>query len=152
MKKIAILFLIIGSFNLSGVPKASDTICWQMAKQAFDETNIFRAKKKLPKVAWSQALANIAREHSINMALHKVEFGHHGFNKRLDKLPLKARAASENVYMSDHMLNVPHLAVVSWVKSPGHLKNLIGDYKYCGIGVYKNKEGFWYFTQIFASF
>lgn len=129
---------------------ASNTVCQNLSKKALQMTNAFRAKKRLPRLVWHPALAEIARKHSGTMANHIIEFGHEGFQERLQHLPLKT--AAENVYMSNHeQAEVARAAVNGWITSPGHLKNLVGQYTHCGIGVYKNAEGFWYFTQIFAT-
>ena len=42
------------------------------------------------------------------------------------------------------------VAVDGWIHSPGHCKNLLSDQYYCGIGVYKNKRGEYYLTQLFG--
>ncbi|MEB3337507.1 MAG: hypothetical protein VKJ46_08605 [Leptolyngbyaceae bacterium] len=35
------------------------------------------------------------------------------------------------------------------MKSPGHLKNIKGQYNLTGIGIAKDSQGKYYFTQIF---
>jgi uncharacterized protein YkwD len=40
-------------------------------------------------------------------------------------------------------------AVQGWLKSPGHYKNIVGDFDMSGIGVTKNAKGEYYLTQIF---
>lgn len=115
-----------------------------------DETNQFRSKKGLPKFAWNQKIAEIARKHSMDMALKRVEFGHDGFDERMNNFPGHSTAAAENVFMGNYKNDIATIAVDSWIKSPGHLKNLMGKYNVCGIGVYQNSEGYWYFTQLFA--
>jgi hypothetical protein len=42
------------------------------------------------------------------------------------------------------------VAVDGWIDSPGHRANLLADHTFCGIGVYKNAQGAWYLTQMFA--
>jgi uncharacterized protein YkwD len=42
-------------------------------------------------------------------------------------------------------------AVNLWLKSPGHRKNIEGNYKYTGIGVARDRKSELYFTQIFAN-
>lgn len=46
---------------------------------------------------------------------------------------------------------VAKVAVNGWIESPGHCKNLLGNFTYCGIGVYMNHEGKYYLTQLFGS-
>ncbi len=38
-----------------------------------------------------------------------------------------------------------------WIQSPGHRKNLLANSVWCGIGVYRNSEGAFYLTHLFAS-
>lgn len=41
--------------------------------------------------------------------------------------------------------------VDGWYKSPGHYKNMMGDYEYIGVGVFKDEgTGKYFVTQIFA--
>ena len=40
-------------------------------------------------------------------------------------------------------------AVIDWINSPGHHKNIVGDFNLTGIGIAKNNEGKYYFNQIF---
>jgi len=40
--------------------------------------------------------------------------------------------------------------VALWLRSPHHLENIRGDYNYSGLGVWQDKNGVIYFTQIFV--
>jgi uncharacterized protein YkwD len=40
-------------------------------------------------------------------------------------------------------------AVESWKNSQGHRNNMLGDYDLTGIGVARNAQGHYFFTQIF---
>lgn len=144
MKKMLMLTL----FSISII----SPMAHEIAQKTLEYTNEFRVKNGLPALKWNQALADAATKHSQNMADHKVTFGHDGFKKRIATLPVHPRAAAENVYMCNYRGDIARSACDGWIKSPGHLKNIRGNYNSCGIGVYKNKEGFWYVTQIFGFF
>lgn len=122
-----------------------------IGKQILQYSNQFRLENKLKKLEWNQKIADLAKEHSKNMALKKVKFGHDGFNDRIKRFPFPYKGAAENVFMgiSD---NIAKKAVDSWKNSPGHRKNLLGNYNYCGIEAYQDSKGYWYITQIFALF
>ena len=45
--------------------------------------------------------------------------------------------------------DVAKAGVDSWLRSPNHLKNIVGDYRYTGVGVVKTEKGEYYYTQIF---
>ena len=84
------------------------------------------------------------------MGEKKVPFGHDGFSGRVKAFPFRSRSAGENVAMSHGISSVAQTAVNGWIKSPGHRKNLLGNFNYCAIGVYRNSSGAYYLTQLFA--
>ena len=81
----------------------------------------------------------------------RVKFGHDGFNGRMKAVPFEITSFAENVAMSSGMRDVAGVAVNGWIESPGHRKNLLSRSTMCAIGVYQNKQGAWYLTQLFAS-
>lgn len=88
-------------------------------------------------------------EHSRNMATGKTAFGHDGFEKRIETIKKSVgwiSASSENVAYGK--LSAKEV-VKGWLNSPGHKKNIEGNYRYTGIGFYKDKKGVIFFTQIF---
>jgi uncharacterized protein YkwD len=134
------------------LPSATNTFTQTMGKEALQLTNEYRKKKGLPPLQWHNELAQLAQEHSVEMGNHAVPFGHDGFNARVNRLSRRPRGAAENVFMYNHRTGVTRLCVDSLIKSPGHHKNIVGNYTHCGIGVHKNAQGYWYFTQFFANY
>ena len=84
------------------------------------------------------------------MAEGKVPFGHQGFKERVRAYPFAHSTAAENVAMNSGTVDVARVSVDGWISSPGHCKNLLGDFDYCGIGVYRNAKDQFYLTQLFA--
>lgn len=123
----------------------------KLTEQIFQATNEFRSKKKLPALAFNSELAAIAREHSKKMAHHKI-FSHADFEIRIKKLSKPIKSAAENLFKATPRKELSLACVNAWRKSPGHRKNLLGNYTDVGVGAYYGNDGFWYFTQIFASF
>lgn len=85
------------------------------------------------------------------MASGVVEFGHDGFNARFKRIQVVGRRkGAENVgyYYGPQEPCVAN--VNGWIMSPGHEKNLVGQYTYMAIGCYMSEKGFYYFTQLFA--
>ena len=41
------------------------------------------------------------------------------------------------------------LALKGWINSPGHHKNLKGQWSRCGIGIARNRRGEFYVTQVY---
>jgi len=90
-----------------------------------------------------------AAKHSTAMASKKSGFGHAGFQIRVTNITRQigpVSAAAENVAYG----NLTAQQVVDgWINSPGHKKNIEGNYTLSGIGVAKNDKGVIFFTQIF---
>ena len=114
------------------------------------QTNKFRRSKGLPALMINEELNAIAQKHSANMARGKVGFGHGGFSKRnsmASKVIHPLNNFAENVaYGATSGKEV----VTMWKNSSGHRRNMLGRYKYIGIGTAKDRQGHIYYTQIFA--
>jgi uncharacterized protein YkwD len=93
--------------------------------------------------------SSLASRHSQDMAAGKVKFGHDGFNSRARSIQksLGSTEIGENV-ASGQM--TAREVVDGWLKSPGHKKNIEGDFTLTGIGYARSKKGDIYFTQIFS--
>ncbi len=121
--------------------------------EAFSLVNQYRKTGNLPPLAWDGAIAKEARAHSKDMAAGDVDFGHDGFGDRISRLKTVlagVRGAGENVLMTDNPDQVARNAVALWLRSPHHLRNIRGDYNYSGLGVWQDRKGVIYFTQIFV--
>jgi len=96
---------------------------------------------------------NIAREqsqlHSKRMAYGSEKFSHNGFDSRTKTIRSKfgGNAFAENIAYG-HMS--AKSVVDGWLNSPGHKKNIEGNYTHIGVGVAQSKSGTLYFTQIFV--
>jgi uncharacterized protein YkwD len=93
----------------------------------------------------------IAQKHSENMARGRVGFGHSGFNERFNqasKMIKGFKAFAENVAYGPRSGKE---AVVMWKNSPEHRRNMLGRYRYIGIGAAKDRRGVIYYTQVFAN-
>lgn len=123
----------------------------EQEKQAFEATNVYRAKKNRETLQLDTFLCRLAREHSENMASGKAGFGHGGFEKRVKKVEknLGTGSVAENVFMASYEAD-GNEAVEEWIDSPGHRKNLLNkSYKRVGLGMASGDKGTFY-TQIFC--
>lgn len=113
--------------------------------------NAYRASRGLTALSLNATISNVARTHSQNMASGTVPFGHQGFDTRVQTLSktFTFRSAGENVAYNFGFSDPATTAVDGWLKSQGHLNNIIGAYNLTGIGVARNSKGEYYFTQIF---
>ncbi len=113
-------------------------------------TNQFRRSKGLPALEMRDNLNAIARRHSEDMARGRCSFGHAGFNQRqsqVQKLIRPYYGMGENVaYGAGSGKEVVSL----WKNSRAHRRNMLGNYKYIGIGTARDRRGFIYYTQIFV--
>jgi uncharacterized protein YkwD len=123
-----------------------------MEDRCIAEINKIRKENGLKALTrWSE-LTTCARNHSHNMAVGKVDFGHDGFKKRSASMQKLAPLSSfgENVaynYLYDDPVSK---AVHGWMKSPSHKENILGNFQETGVGIAVSKDGKYYFTQLFA--
>jgi uncharacterized protein YkwD len=121
-----------------------------LTEDVLEQTNKFRKSKGLPALVMNDDLNDIAQKHSAAMASGRVAFGHNGFKQREKEAKKKVPSAygfAENVaYGATSGKEV----VTMWKNSPGHRRNILGNYKYIGIGTAKDRQGNIYFTQVFT--
>ena len=118
-------------------------------KQIVEQINEYRASIGRSPLKELIIIDEEAVAHSRKMAQGKVPFGHDGFDGRSERVMKKlknATASAENVaYSSSDAKGI----VDMWLHSPGHKKNIEGDYNLTGIGVYVREDGVTYCTQMF---
>ncbi|BCA95106.1 transporter [Legionella antarctica] len=111
--------------------------------------NKYRQNQGLSPLQMDNNIVKEAKQHSLDMANHRMSFGHKYFNNRINRLHAKIKnsnAGAENVaYNYKDAQDV----VYNWVRSPGHKRNIEGNYNLTGIGIARDKNGKIYFTQIF---
>ena len=111
--------------------------------------NEYRQQHGLSRLTMDNTIVKEAKNHSIDMANHTIPFGHKYFNTRINSLHLhikNSNAGAENVaYNYKNAQDV----VKNWLLSPGHKRNIDGNYNLTGIGIARDKKGKLYFTQIF---
>lgn len=121
-----------------------------IVQEVLTETNAFRKAKGLGALELREELNAIAVKHSQDMAKGLVTFGHAGFEKR-NVMAFKnmsgLRGFAENVAFGQA---TGKEAVSKWQLSPGHRQNLLGRYRFTGIGIAKDKDGRIYYTQVFG--
>ncbi|MCC5608854.1 CAP domain-containing protein [Nostoc sp. CHAB 5834] len=120
-----------------------------LEEAVFKQINDYRVSQKLPKLTRNSAIDNQARIHSQDMAKGKVPFGHTGFSERVKAVDIPYSSAGENVAYNLGYSDPVTKAVQGWLKSPGHLANIKGNYEKTGIGVATNSRGEIHFTQLF---
>ncbi|HEY9852115.1 MAG TPA: CAP domain-containing protein [Leptolyngbyaceae cyanobacterium] len=136
----------------SSAPKTSPSNSISALEKAiFDQVNQYRKSQNLSALTLDSRISAQAKLHSEAMANGKVDFGHGGFEDRVKAIAksIPYRSASENVAFNQGYSDPATKAVDGWLKSPGHLKNIQGNFDLTGIAVVKNAQNEYYFTQIF---
>lgn len=128
---------------------------FDLEREAFKLINEKRAKCGLKLLTWSDKIATLARQHSLNMADYKF-FSHQGLNGRLidERAGIfgisKWKAISENIAFNKGFEKPVEFAVERWMLSSGHRQNLLNPrWQQSGVGVAISPDGAYYFTQVF---
>ncbi len=112
--------------------------------------NKYRKTKGLSPLQTNFVVESQARRHTLDMATRRVPFGHDGIAARSKLIRTKisgVNAVAENVAYGNQ---TAESVVDSWLNSPGHKKNIEGNYRLTGIGVARDIKSQLYFTQIFT--
>ncbi len=131
-----------------------DTNMISVAKKVNEVVNNYRKQNGLTALKMQRELNDIAFEHSRKMALGIIPFSHTDFHERVKKVDRYANIpyrTAENLYA--HKINpskIPNEALQGWYNSPGHKKNMDGQFIHTGIGVCRSKTGEIYVTQLFV--
>ncbi|MDE3253144.1 MAG: CAP domain-containing protein [Bacteroidota bacterium] len=126
-------------------PESPSTV----VKDIFRYVNEHRQSLGLPPLKMNEEANRQAFLHSKNMATGKTSFGHEGFEQRVASIQKTSgwiTASAENVAYGKLSANE---VVKGWLNSPGHKKNIEGNYQFSGIGIYRDSKGVTFFTQIF---
>lgn len=121
-----------------------------LANDVLKQTNKFRRSKGLPELIMNEDLNAIAQKHSENMAKGRVGFGHGGFSKRNAEATRRVQSIHSFAENVAYGASTGKDVVNMWKSSTGHRKNMLGRYKYIGIGVAKSRRGQIFYTQVFG--
>lgn len=119
-------------------------------REALRLTNEYRESKHLPPCSWDSEIFKVCVRHSQEMASGKKGFDHSCFRSRISSLPFPTIQSGENLFKTSYNNIIAHQAVDGWIHSPGHEKNLVGNYTHCGIGTAVSSSGEIFVTQIFV--
>jgi uncharacterized protein YkwD len=112
--------------------------------------NQHRRSMGLPGLQANSFISSVALGHSRDMLTGRSPFGHDGFKDRINEI--KGRLGTLHV-AAENVASGPMGArevVDGWLHSPGHRRNIEGDFRLTGIGVATAANGMIYFTQIFV--
>ena len=121
-----------------------------LEQSVHNQVNRYRRAKNLPPLAFDQTIAAQARAHSADMA-NSSQISHNGFDGRAAAIrqTISYSSVAENVASNQGYENPDNTAIKGWIDSPGHQRNMVGNFDLTGIGVVE-RGGSYYFTQIFV--
>lgn len=125
----------------------------EIKKEVLRHSNIYRKSQKRRTLQVKSALNRIAQKHSDDMAAGRVDFSHAGFQNRFNAVKKYANfpvSVAENLYATTDPRGVGEESVKAWILSPGHKKNLRGNFIYSGIGVSKSSSGEYFVVQLYV--
>lgn len=123
----------------------------ELEDAVYEEVNQYRLERGLRPLQLDPRISEQARRHSENIARGEVEFSHEGFRYRariIDR-QIPYRRAAENLAFNQGFANPAERALIGWIDSPGHRRNMEGDFDLTGVGVAQSNNGAYYLTQIF---
>lgn len=150
-KQIILCFIMISLLRFAEAtpsPKHFENLN-KMQETVLIHINKYRQLHGLSPLIMNNKVVAIAKQHSMDMATHKVPFGHKYFTKRIAKLHTQIKnfgAGAENVAYN---YKDARTVVQQWILSPGHKRNILGNYSITGIGIVRDLDGKLYYTQIF---
>lgn len=111
--------------------------------------NEYRQQHGLSKLTMDNHIVIQAKQHSEDMANHRMPFGHKDFGKRIAKIRTQIKNTGGGAENVAYNYKSAQEVVRQWLRSPGHKRNIVGHYNLTGIGVARDKQGKLYYTQIF---
>ncbi|MBN1989899.1 MAG: CAP domain-containing protein [Bacteroidales bacterium] len=121
----------------------------QIVEEIVVLVNRHRTKLGLDTLTHEPFVSEVSKEHSKNMAKGKVGFSHDGFENRAKRIikEFGGSGFAENIAFGQP---TAQQVTEGWLKSPGHKANIEGDFTHIGVGLYADKKGTIYYTQIFV--
>ena len=136
--------------NTGVVFKTRSFVPATMIADILNYVNADRGKQGLAPLKLNEVESSIALKHSRDMAKGKVPFGHTGLNARAKAI---RKALGEISSVGENVASGPMNArevVEGWLNSPGHKRNIEGNFTLTGIGYAPDGKGNIFFTQIFT--
>lgn len=119
------------------------------AQALFSAVNAERSRVGLPALAWSAGATAAAQGHAADIASRDrlTHTGSDGSNAgtRLQRAGVAPTAWAENIAAGYR--DAAEVAA-AWMASPGHRANMVGNYRYAGIGVAASASGTPYWVLV----
>jgi uncharacterized protein YkwD len=118
-----------------------------LERSIHNQIDRYRRSLNLPPLTIDSTVSAQARAHSQEMAQSGA------LSHTMDSVDLQRKypTAAENVASIQADSQPDRVAVQDWLSSPAHKQHILGNYNLTGIGVAKNAQGEYFFTQIFIN-
>lgn len=123
---------------------------WADANEMHRQNDYYRAHSGRQPLRLNDALCAAAREKSYLMAYHhKMSHGiGGGHGSGIARAGYRAASAGENIAYGQSTITS---VTSTWWHSPGHKANMLGNWQECGFAGYRDQNGTWWWTGIFAN-
>jgi uncharacterized protein YkwD len=127
-----------------------------LERQVFELVNSERAWRGLTRLKWDHRLAEEARRQASNMAT-RYFFSHldpvrGDLSDRLRKTGISWHDCAENLLQESGYDDPARFAVLTWIESPGHRKNILNrNVTLSGVGAARRSDGTLFLAQVFTS-
>jgi uncharacterized protein YkwD len=149
-KPLFFLFFFLTFTNINAQTTAKNTeVDASITHSILIDINAYRKNYQLPPLQEDSRISSVAKSHALNMAKHRVSFGHTYFLKRVATIKSQIKSADTAAENVAYNYKDAHDVVNNWILSSGHRKNIVGNYNLTGIGIARDAKGSLYFTQIF---
>ena len=98
-------------------------------------------------LTFNDQIAAVALEHTQYM-IDENKISHDNFDARFNEVTKLVNAVSFGENVASRQRTAQEV-VTGWLNSPGHRENIEGDYTHTGIGIQKDANNNYYFTQLF---
>ena len=143
--KLNLCLILLMGFH----PENRATNMQTMESDILKYVNEDRAALGLTPLQMNDLESSLAAEHSHNMSTGKVKFGHDGFKARAKSIQKALGSVEIGENVAEGSMTAREV-VDGWLHSPGHKRNIEGNFTLTGIGYASDKKGDIYFTQIFS--
>ncbi|MDD7884788.1 CAP domain-containing protein [Flavivirga sp. 57AJ16] len=141
---LACLVVLICNVSCSSDDNSSEV---SVTSEILRLVNEHRASIGKQELVLNTLATKLADEHTFFM-IDQQKIGHENFDQRADRLfdEENAKGIGENVAAKQKSAQD---VMAAWLDSKGHRENIEGDFTHIGISAIKNKDGHYYYTQLF---
>lgn len=148
--KYIFIFLYLFLFSLSCEKDENNPSPTNYDMEIHNLVNQHRKSIGLSELEFNEIVWQQAYNHSKSMADAKTDFGHDGFSERINNIKEQigtgGGGGAENVAYG---YSSAQSVVDGWLNSSGHKKNIESGNNITGVSAIKDKNGTYYYTQIF---